>query len=1044
MKFSTPQLEAIQTRNTNVIVSASAGSGKTSVLVERLCQLVLKDHISIDSILAMTFTQDAANEMKTRLRLRLQEEKEDPYIRQQLALLETASICTIDSFCLSIVQTYYYLLNIPYTMSHTVASEAIIQQAFQEAYTKAMTTMDPKLFSKLHNYFISMTGSCDLLQKSVQNFLNIANAKANGTSWIQDCIHNSKQPLQEEISHWFFLYFQEHIQAMIEIVKIMLNYTLDDDFRSKQEMLETCLKALQEKNYIQFRHAFRIYFLNTPLFKKKYDGEDYGEIQKEYKDHEAKIAAYLFDDDIYRQDQKEQAILIEAFCTLCLEVQKTFSMIKRQMEVIDFQDMEHFAYQLLQNEMVSQEVRSRFDMILVDEFQDTNELQESIIASFARENNVFRVGDIKQSIYGFRQANPNIMRNHMAKNDENNKTLILYENYRSNANIIAFNNDFYEKIMNAPLLDSQFSKEDIAQIGTDQQSSCPQYPIRFLYTEYLPWLETHPDVSKIQAKKLHKENQIDLIANDILAKHKEGTPYKDICILTRSHGPQEDIKKGLEAYNIPVLAEIDHGFYTNHAIQIIIQTLNAIQDPYNDIALTASLCSPIGQMTTDQLAKACIHKEKNTPLYQQIKEDPALQSWKELANRPYESISHLIRMIYAHNDFYFSHTTKQDKTNLDSFLDISTQYEDPTDLRGFLSQIQKSYQVDAISEAYPFGKNDDVVKIKTMHHSKGLQFPIVYIYSKHETKDMTASDPILLDPHFGVAFLSLVNNKVKRMSKSYLALKTKQSHMDLEEEMRVFYVATTRPKQELIIVDSISQLDDYAYPFSIRAVMQKRSYTSWLLHTYYEKKDPNFIFDKKNELYERPKTTATFSQKIAYSQYTKEPIVIESQTASNQKKILSWPSFTCTKQEGAKRGTLFHEIVAQCSYPYQKEEIEQKATQYRISLSNKDLEQLFALNANPTYQQYMKASHQFEASYIVKINQKIVHGFIDLIVFYEDHIVILDFKTDHVSKEETLIQQYQEQLQTYRQAIQILYPNHTIETKIYSFSLKTMICIPNV
>lgn len=141
------------------------------------------------------------------------------------------------------------------------------------------------------------------------------------------------------------------------------------------------------------------------------------------------------------------------------------------MEVIDFNDMEHFAYQLLQDPMIKEEMYNKYQMILVDEFQDTNELQEKIIASFCHENNVFRVGDIKQSIYGFRQANPKIMQNWMKMKDINNTPLLLQENYRSNASVIEFNNDFYSKIMNNELLGQQFEDIDIANVGTDGQKN---------------------------------------------------------------------------------------------------------------------------------------------------------------------------------------------------------------------------------------------------------------------------------------------------------------------------------------------------------------------------------------------------------------------------------------------------------------------------------------------------------------------------------------------------------------------------------------------
>ena len=268
---------------------------------------------------------------------------------------------------------------------------------------------------------------------------------------------------------------------------------------------------------------------------------------------------------------------------------------------------------------------------MIDEFQDTNELQENIIQCFARKDNVFRVGDIKQSIYGFRQARPEIMQGHMDKEDENSCLIVLDENYRSNQSIVEFNNEFYDHIMNTTLLGKNFRQDDIAKVGTARQKDAEQHPVRFLYTEYLSWMENQEEsFNKIQAKSLHKNNVYDLIANDILTKHEQGIPYSSICILTRTHSPQEELKKVLEAYEIPVLAEIDHGFYTNHAIQIVLSTLISLNDPNDDIALMASLCSPIGNVLYNDIAGCCIDKEKNTSLYSLVKDKPFMQSWQQL------------------------------------------------------------------------------------------------------------------------------------------------------------------------------------------------------------------------------------------------------------------------------------------------------------------------------------------------------------------------------------------------------------------------------
>ena len=203
-----------------------------------------------------------------------------------------------------------------------------------------------------------------------------------------------------------------------------------------------------------------------------------------FKEHETRIVENLFDEAFYLKDIQNHKDLVDTLFDLTNKVKLYFQLEKKKMEVIDFNDMEHFAYQLLQDSMIKEEMYNKYQMILVDEFQDTNELQEKIIASFCHENNVFRVGDIKQSIYGFRQANPKIMQAWMEKKKQKKPSFLLQENYRSNASVIEFNNDFYSKIMNNELLGEQFKDIDIANVGTKGQMESPQYPVRFLYTEY--------------------------------------------------------------------------------------------------------------------------------------------------------------------------------------------------------------------------------------------------------------------------------------------------------------------------------------------------------------------------------------------------------------------------------------------------------------------------------------------------------------------------------------------------------------------------------
>ena len=239
MPFSKAQQQAIDLRNKNILVSASAGSGKTSVLVERLCKLVLVDKISIDRILAMTFTEDAANEMKDRLKKRLQAETQTDYIQSQLALLETASICTIDGFCLSIVKNYYYKIPISYKMSKSVASSAQANKAFLDAYNEACNSINTNDFVKLKLFFSSLGKTEDDILSNIRDLINVAMSKPDSNEWIRSLMN---KPCSEKTFNWFFQYFIEQIESMIEICKNMKEAD-EQLFSLKEENLNTCLDS---------------------------------------------------------------------------------------------------------------------------------------------------------------------------------------------------------------------------------------------------------------------------------------------------------------------------------------------------------------------------------------------------------------------------------------------------------------------------------------------------------------------------------------------------------------------------------------------------------------------------------------------------------------------------------------------------------------------------------------------------------------------------------------------------------------------------------
>lgn len=1059
--FSKAQKQVIHSRGKNLLVSASAGAGKTAVLVERLCELVIKDRIPISSILAMTFTEEAAREMKSRLKLRLMEQAGDPWIDLQIGQLETAAISTIHSFCLSIVQRYYYLAGLSYSVVSHVDTGLADDQALEQAHQNALATMDPYKRAALSLYLAAYGQGDKELQATILKFLDLARSKPDWKAWIQSC----KTP-SPRITHDFYGWFALRIQALIDIFEIMeetvleLSFARADKqqeyltlFQGKQQKLKVCLLALEEKNYMAFGNRFIEYIETSGKFTPTINKTSFKEIQQDSRRYEKAIADVLFTPEIFAQTTQETSLVQEAFVELAIAVQEEFLRLKREAGFIDFSDMEQYAWQILQHEQAAQTLRDQYEVILIDEYQDTNDLQESIIQAIARENNVFRVGDIKQSIYRFRQARPQLMKSHIEHLGPFDEVIAMQENYRSTKRLIDFNNTFFSQLMNVEGLEGQFSTMDFAKVGSDKQTEEPQKPVRFLFTEYQNMLDpqTGERMNENKARSLHRKHRLDLIAHDISKKlEAKEIQMRDVAILTRTSTSHDELKQALESWGIRSIHHLRKGFYTNKAIQIVLSALRVIQDNRNDIALMAALCSPLTGLDQENILPLLTKREEDQTLYQALHSSPegykVLALERKLRSLKNKSLPEMVLAIYALNDFYDQKTTAQDKTNLDLLLQKAVEANGLLDLDGFLDSAGLEEDLDKTSEAIPFGKEEDAVKISTIHASKGLQYKLVYILGEQTQRDMEAGTPIQFDADLGLSFDGLdVTNRLKRQSASHLALAHKRYLEDLEEKMRLLYVACTRAEQELVFVDALKHEDLYNGPLNTYALLNNKGFTSWFFHLFHLNFDPNVIFEKVETLYERPDLSVLTQNKSVPLRFYKLPTkTLTSQTASETKQKTSWKQIQNQAERSSiqarVRGTLIHDIVSTIPYPYQTKDIESFVKQADMTLDTKGIDQILALNQNDLYQKFMALPHDFECSYCTKTDNVYVHGFMDLVVELSDHeTAVIDFKTDIAFDAFSLLRKYRKQLETYKEALQKIYPHKTIRAWIYSFSLKEMI-----
>ena len=1062
INFSSTQQAVIDSRNKNLLVSASAGAGKTAVLVERLCRFVIDDRVPIQSILAMTFTEDAAREMKVRLKQRLLEMDRDPWIDQQISQLETASISTIHSFCLDVVQKEYYLAGLSYSMATHVDNGLADQQALEIACRKGMERLDPLKRANMEFYLETYSKTEKDLQEILLKFLEIARSKADWKAWIQENA-KPKAVVTKEFLDWFAI----RIQALIDIFKEVEEQVAEMEFKQakKQEeflaifsgkitKLRGCLEALNQNNYLVFYHRFIEYIETSGKFTPTINKVSFKEVQADSRKFEKKIAEVLYTIEDFEKIAQDTAELLATFCELAIDVQEEFMAQKKEAGFIDFSDMEQYAWKILQHEEAASALRDRYQVILIDEYQDTNDLQEAIIQAIARENNVFRVGDIKQSIYRFRQARPELMKHHLEHVGKHDEVIAMQENYRSSAMLISFVNRFFEQLMNIEGMPSQFGAIDVAKPGSSGQYESVQHPIRFLFTEYDAPSEDQEEAEQEKPAKskkaIHRVHRYDLIAHDIEQKvaNKEYT-YRDIAILTRSSTPHEELKQALDSWGIRSIHHMRKGFYTNKAIQIILSAMRVIQDPRNDIALMAALCSPLTGLDQNDLLPLLQNRQEGQSLYQTLHNQPQgyqmLKLVRDIQKYRNLPLAEIVIRLYAYNQFYDTKTTAQDQTNLDLLLQKAVEAQSLLDLDGFLDSANLEEKLDKTSEAMSFGKEEDAVRISTIHASKGLQYKLVYILSDQNTRDMEAGMPIHIDADLGVSLEGLdLHRHLKLKSASSLAFEQKRFMEDIQEKMRLLYVACTRAEQELVFVDSLKQENLYDGPLNQYAIAANKGFTSWFFHAFHTHPCQEVVFEKVEELYTRPdRSVLSKQQRIRISHYEYPTHTIRSQTASASKKRSSWKQVQTLAQPGSlearNRGTLIHEIVGSIPYPYQQEEIESYLKKANQTLDQQGKNQIMQLNQEAHYQKWMNYPHEFECPYCTKEEEAYVHGFMDLVVFLENEIVIVDFKSDNAFDATSLVRKYRSQLETYRKAMEQIRPGMKITAWIYSFTLGEMI-----
>ncbi len=1021
-KWTKEQQEAIDLKGTNIIVSAGAGSGKTAVLSERVLKHV-QEGIHINEMLILTFTKAAAAEMKERIRTKL---LNDENLKEEAIMVDTSDITTFDAFSLSIVQKYGYLFGIPSTISiidsslSKIKSKNILESIFDEYYKKE----NPK-FIKLISDF------CLKDDKEIKEAILKINEKLDNLVNKREYLENYNATFKSQIKKYIKDY-ENLIKEKINQIKSLIDYLktyVDGTYIEK--LLETLNPLLNSKDYDEIKLNIPNKIPSLPRGSE----EEAKTLKKEItqiKNEIEKLCEYQDKNEI---EESLQSTLeyTEIICEIILNLDKQIMEYKNINNTYDFIDIAKIAINILkQNENIKNEMKEKYKEILIDEYQDTNDIQDIFISLFAN-NNVYMVGDIKQSIYRFRNANPLLFKNKYDTYSANKggKKIDLNKNFRSRKEVAENINTIFNLIM-----DNQIG-------GADYLTS---HQMVFGNTAYNNVNNENYDMEILNYEKekdfpySEKEIEIFTIANDIKEKIKNhykimdketlkerDVNYKDFVILIDRSTSFEDYKKVFEYLNIPLtiyrdkkINDSDDMVLIKHIYNLIFKIKENTLDIDFKYSLTSLMRSYLFSMNDDIIFKIISQNNyKETPVY-----NLCLEISKNIDNiNNYELCNQIIEKFNFYEKIVLVGNINEHITVLDAIINISKTLNDMGyDAKDFLTYLNSTYDQELDIKLSTNKENSNSVKIMTIHTSKGLEYGICYFSGFTKTFNLSdIKEKFTYTEKYGIITPYLKEGPKTTILKTLLKENYKKE--EISEKLRLFYVALTRAREKMIIITSLkpnplsfkengvintlargkynsfndimNTVQDYITPYIKEINLEKIGLT----------KDYNLT--KKAGL-NTLKETAT---RLEINEYNFQNKIITSTRFSKTTNNL----YTKEEQKNIEFGKKMHNIL---------ELIEFENPDYS-TLNNfeKNIIEKF-INTN-----ILKGNINLykEYEFIYKEENKDMHGFIDLLIEYPNKYAIIDYKLKNTKDKE-----YYNQVNGYRKYLQSI---TTKKIEIYLYSL---------
>ncbi|MCF2648361.1 helicase-exonuclease AddAB subunit AddA [Niallia circulans] len=903
------QWKAIMSSGQDILVAAAAGSGKTAVLVERMIRKIVSDQpINVDELLVVTFTNASAAEMKHRIGEVLEKEinanPTSQHLKRQLALLNKAHISTIHSFCLEVIRKYYYVIDLDpgFRIADETEGQLLRDECLEDLFEEEYGKENNVAFFDLVDAFTN-DRSDDALQRMIQEIYDFSRSNPCPSAYLQSLIKMYAIGEDADIMELPFVkHLIDDVELQLEGVRKLLEYGYEltklpggpapraSNFLEDLELVSILEKAKAQSWETLYEAMQKLKFSRAKPCK----GDDYDpslvEEGQRIRERAKKILQEMQGDLFTRKPQsflKDMAEMkphVETLVYLVEAFGERFQQIKMDKGLVDFADLEHYCLSILsrpeENELIPSEAalfyRAQFKEVLIDEYQDVNLVQESILKLVTKdresEGNLFMVGDVKQSIYRFRLAEPNLFLAKYLRFQEREDAgfkIDLAKNFRSRKEVLEGTNFLFKQIMGVKVGEIEYDESAELKLGASYPEE-NSYPIEVALVNQsadssedseidgettgidAAELEQSQLEARVIAEKVKELLETNQEVYDAKLKAYRPIRYKDMVILLRSMTWAPQIMEELKQYNIPTYANLTTGYFESTEVDIMMSLLKVIDNPYQDIPLASVLRSPIVGLSEEELSKLRIAKKqgafyeaiqvyihmnrmKEEELYEKIRPFfDKLAEWRSEARRG--ALSELIWKLYRETYFYDFvgglPAGNQRQANLRALYDRARQYEE-TSFRGlfrFLRFVERMRdRGNDLGAARALTEQEDVIRIMTIHSSKGLEFPFVFMAGmgrNFNTMDLRKN--FLLDKDLGFATKYIdAKKRISYPSLPQIAFSKKKKMELLAEEMRVLYVALTRAKEKLILIGAVKDIEKAKQKWS-----QIAGHSNWLLNEF--------------------------------------------------------------------------------------------------------------------------------------------------------------------------------------------------------------------